>query len=362
MATDLRGLFGHLFGGFFDDFLGVGAVAPESIPRRLLGVEAGAPLEVIRVHQAFRRRIRALRPDLTERQADDLRRRPAAAQPQEEALTELLWAREELLRRAEQAEAERKARDAAIAGGGVAATGCSINGVPGSRHAEETVAQQLERLSAAGARRAAEVTWADLRAPNGRWRGYRREYVNLEPGKIGGEREAWVTRTETDTVALSDIRNVPAPACRTCGEALGPDATAYLDGGRGRGAPRCEACYRADRWHFFVRARGRCAVCDRPVARGSSWPPTITCSPACKALVGIVRQRERRLEARPKVCAVCGAAFDATRADQVTCSAACRQKAYRQRRRVSAGTAGANPAPGAPPGAVSSETEWEAAG
>jgi predicted nucleic acid-binding Zn ribbon protein len=41
---------------------------------------------------------------------------------------------------------------------------------------------------------------------------------------------------------------------------------------------------------------------------------------------------EASTQAREKVCGVCGEAFTATRADAKTCSAKCKQKAYRQRR------------------------------
>jgi hypothetical protein len=47
--------------------------------------------------------------------------------------------------------------------------------------------------------------------------------------------------------------------------------------------------------------------------------------------------RERREAAGARGCAVCGARFITARTDQVTCSPACRQRAYRQRRRVQRG-------------------------
>lgn len=45
----------------------------------------------------------------------------------------------------------------------------------------------------------------------------------------------------------------------------------------------------------------------------------------------VARRRERRLQARQKVCPMCNREFTATRADGVFCSSACRQKAYRLR-------------------------------
>jgi hypothetical protein len=53
--------------------------------------------------------------------------------------------------------------------------------------------------------------------------------------------------------------------------------------------------------------------------------------------------RERREAAGARGCAHRGARFVATRTDQVTCSPACRQRAYRQRRR-GRGRRGAGPA------------------
>jgi hypothetical protein len=73
---------------------------------------------------------------------------------------------------------------------------------------------------------------------------------------------------------------------------------------------------------------GFCERCTRPVLvltqtkyPGEDYERVIYCSNAC---------RDAKPE-REKVCAVCDKAFTAKRSDQKTCSAACRQKAYRQR-------------------------------
>ena len=44
-------------------------------------------------------------------------------------------------------------------------------------------------------------------------------------------------------------------------------------------------------------------------------------------------RREQRVEARKKVCEVCGEEFIASRRDAKTCSEKCKQIAYRQRKK-----------------------------
>jgi hypothetical protein len=57
------------------------------------------------------------------------------------------------------------------------------------------------------------------------------------------------------------------------------------------------------------------------------------CSNACERAYKAQLRRERRAEARKKICEVCDEEFTATRLDAKTCSDGCRQKAYRRRTR-----------------------------
>jgi len=76
---------------------------------------------------------------------------------------------------------------------------------------------------------------------------------------------------------------------------------------------------------------GFCERCWRPVVvltqtkyPGEDYERVIYCSDAC---------RDARPE-RDKVCEVCSKEFTATRSHQKTCSSACRQKAYRERKKA----------------------------
>jgi hypothetical protein len=78
-----------------------------------------------------------------------------------------------------------------------------------------------------------------------------------------------------------------------------------------------------------------CAYCERPMVSRldlSELRRTLCSDPCRRAYQNQVR-KERRTEERNKVCEVCGEEFTATRRDAKTCSARCKQKAYRQRRK-----------------------------
>jgi hypothetical protein len=113
--------------------------------------------------------------------------------------------------------------------------------------------------------------------------------------------------------------------------------------------PVCGECARlsrlkhryADVWsdedlfdHYLKRP---CETCERTVykRRDNLRQRYMVCCESCRrACYNRVRRERRAARARYKVCEVCDKAFTATRSDQKTCSAACRQKAYRQRNKV----------------------------
>jgi hypothetical protein len=75
-----------------------------------------------------------------------------------------------------------------------------------------------------------------------------------------------------------------------------------------------------------------CETCGRDVYKRNRWRSLhIFCSALCSSRHYNALQREKRLKNRQKQCAQCGAGFTGTRSDSKFCSAACKQKDYRQR-------------------------------
>jgi predicted nucleic acid-binding Zn ribbon protein len=48
----------------------------------------------------------------------------------------------------------------------------------------------------------------------------------------------------------------------------------------------------------------------------------------------LLRTQAKRVKANLRQCTVCGRTFEPRQSNAVTCSSACRQKAYRQRKRT----------------------------
>lgn len=86
-----------------------------------------------------------------------------------------------------------------------------------------------------------------------------------------------------------------------------------------------------------------CAMCARGVTTEASRRRgrrvrrvrRTFCSNRCSWRWYSARRNEQSPDARRKPCDVCGDVFEATRRDALTCSPGCRQRAYRQRRRLS---------------------------
>ena len=78
-----------------------------------------------------------------------------------------------------------------------------------------------------------------------------------------------------------------------------------------------------------------CAHCERPMVSrlALSTLQRTLCSDSCRRAYQNQVRKERRTEERKKVCEICGEEFTATRRDQKTCSKACKQKAYRRRKK-----------------------------
>jgi hypothetical protein len=81
-----------------------------------------------------------------------------------------------------------------------------------------------------------------------------------------------------------------------------------------------------------------CATCERPVVEKltNRRHYRFFCCYRCEYTYHNHRRSQRDEHLRQKVCEVCSKEFTATRAHTKTCSPACKQKAYRQRRRSQA--------------------------
>jgi hypothetical protein len=81
-----------------------------------------------------------------------------------------------------------------------------------------------------------------------------------------------------------------------------------------------------------------CSTCERPVVyeltRRAYYRRQVFCSYRCQYTYNNRRRSRRRQRRREKVCEVCSIEFTAKRADAKTCSAACKQKAYRTRAKL----------------------------
>ena len=130
-----------------------------------------------------------------------------------------------------------------------------------------------------------------------------------------------------------------AEVCGRCGRALKPDEPVwreqcarepgYFGGTTSILAPVCDACHSQYQrfWHEHP-----CGHCGRPVYNAVGFDEhDVFCSERCHSELHKARLRRRRAEARgTSNCPACGEDFAPSRSDQVTCSSACRQKAYRQ--------------------------------
>jgi hypothetical protein len=96
----------------------------------------------------------------------------------------------------------------------------------------------------------------------------------------------------------------------------------------------CAECGTSQTMHYWKWHPAQpCHDCHRPVFHGAARkvPSHVSCSPECNRAVYAKLAHDRRRRAE-RVCRTCGALFLPKRADALTCSPACRQRAYRQRR------------------------------
>lgn len=90
--------------------------------------------------------------------------------------------------------------------------------------------------------------------------------------------------------------------------------------------------------HTDVRV-GPCETCGREThVLGGLWklgkPPRLFCSWRCHDRFYLLQNQAKRVKANLRQCTVCGRTFEPRQSNPVTCSSACRQKTYWQRKRT----------------------------
>jgi hypothetical protein len=138
-----------------------------------------------------------------------------------------------------------------------------------------------------------------------------------------------------------------AKQCGQCEAPIGPKDDVYMACLRARPGydyttwlvPVCKRCSSGDSYERF--RSWRCETCGRII-----WYPAAyirrrcysACSLKCRQAIHAAIAKAKRPD-NNKTCAICAKSFLAPRADALTCSSACRQKAYRQRHRLTKGKA-----------------------
>jgi hypothetical protein len=321
----------HLFSSM-SEFLGFGALPPESVARDVLGIGSSLPLDAAAIRATFRWQVKRLRPDLGDAGADGLTRSDVDGDATAARLEALLWARDDLLERA------RKAELAGSVTVGVSPAG----GTGGSRNAKPRplVTDRLSATrSALSSRNAALLALVD------------REFERCKRWGLLESSHRWKGKSEAElfTALAKDARLV----CVDCAEPL--EGAIYLVRDRDRQTVvgngrrgRCASCHaerarQADekRWPIVISEARRCRCgteiyCTGDTYDSQSWwwaKASETCSPLCAREQANADARDRRRELRAgRTCAVCGEEFEPTRADARYCSSACRQDAYRKRK------------------------------
>ncbi len=218
---------------------------------------------------------------------------------------------------------------------------------------------RVELVKRRGERGAFRKLWPEARAEAAKSLALAKEAVGDVGGMDGltallgelGRRRPREER-EADSVAREAART--AARCGRCGRELGPDAIVFLGvevyvgiaalvlKPRHERTTVCEACAppfmsrrkSCDDWRRCPDAS--CGGCGRPVVFRSSGRDlrrrAVFCSERCRWTCYNHWRNERAARARRKVCEVCEEPFTASRQDARTCSAACKQKAYRRRK------------------------------
>ena len=145
--------------------------------------------------------------------------------------------------------------------------------------------------------------------------------------------------SDSQLIERQDVARWAALQCGQCGCKIPAQEPVYLvrawSPAQGRyqhttrNVPICKRCH--DPEDDFREAT--CEGCGRTVFR-TFWTrrpgARVACSQSCRRKLHAALRRAKSGR-REKTCTVCGQSFLAARSDALTCSQACRQKAYRQR-------------------------------
>jgi hypothetical protein len=338
-------------GGLFGDFFGRGAVPPESVARKILGIDGDLPLNEAGLKAAFRWRLKVLRPDLSDEAADRLRLKDITDEElpmfdagaavrfdvgsKQEQLAELIWAREDLLGRI-----PRPSNDSAG----------DLGAVRPAPPPALVTADECRSWVGRGNRNAhvfAEVENALLQ-----WKQDAIDHPDWWRSK------EW--RKHSEDKHFTELAINARLICATCRKLLGDpvylfrvagsngsifvDLHEHLVGGDNLRAV-CQACWAEHSsekvFPWFGGDPRTCGcgtgiVCTAERFRTIGWfdaERAQSCSPLCARERRNAIAREGRLAAREnRSCEVCGDPFTPARADGRYCSSACRQDAYRKRK------------------------------
>ena len=147
---------------------------------------------------------------------------------------------------------------------------------------------------------------------------------------------------ERQRVADWKARQRHGTVCYYCGQDIPEKQPVWRIRARKGVRIKCRACWNEHHKGPHRHDKGikdACEGCGRTVWR-SPWyarPKRLWCSWLCrrkKTTTEIIEKRSKeRAERRgDRVCAVCGGFFTPKRSDGLTCSPACRQKRYRQKK------------------------------
>jgi hypothetical protein len=305
---------GGMFGDLLSDTLR-GYMPPENVPLQILGLDA-LPADRDALKAAFRRRLKETHPDIGMYSAIPGADHAAAqlAVRDDLEVREVLWACQILIPRvpeAPRAPAEREPAD------------LLFEQFQAAREAHDE-----ERWKDYDARKAERDGSAG--DPEARSRRARRAVTHgcaycgseFAPGEeIWQVRYGWPTTVHRCCEKCGRWRACRQPQWRSqCARCHRP--LVYADDSLLRGWCSC-----AEPHWFTFPAGDKCARCGDWRANLGGW----SCSSACTKALYRVRTKETHVDRK---CEQCHEIIDASRGDAVYCSNACRQRAYRERRRA----------------------------
>jgi hypothetical protein len=339
--------------GIFGDFFGYGSRPPESVARKILGIGTSLPLDREGVAAAFRFGVRLLRPDLADEVADRLRLRDIIegevpefdaadslrfdSGSKEEQLAELLWAREDLLRRLPPPVTTSGGRSRAATTPTAPVTQWGNRQRERREQHKQWLRERDERAKKQREKWEAEKPERDREAHRlvrreARWRRSQRRSRELRCHECH------------EVIDRGDVAVVGEESWGGDEFVLDPYAVSRSYGWWSRGGYYHAACLldasvRPIGWLEQYLADGvpletECEVCGRRVKpprwiRRRDGGKVFYCSEECAGGADAIA---RRIEPTPRACAVCGETFTPARSDARYCSGACRQDAYRKRK------------------------------